>query len=385
MSRGQGHYMSMALELAMKGRDDVAPNPRVGAVIVKDGAVVGKGFHQRPGLPHAEVLALRSAGERARGGTLYVNLEPCCHLNKRTPPCSREILSSGVKRVVISLFDPNPHVSGKGIDELRRGGVEVETGLQARKAFEVNRGFLSLMKNKRPYLTVKGAASLDGKIATVSGDSQWISGGPSLKYAHQLRQEHDGILVGVGTVLKDNPLLTTRLPGKKKVHHPVRIILDSLARTPPDSRLFDTLSESPVWIMSGEDAPGWRLEALEKKGARVFRVPRTQNREELDLGALMDILVRERLLTLLVEGGARVTGSFLRERLVDSIRLVLAPLVIGGQDAIGWVGGRSPERLVDAFRFAGPLKTRYLGEDLLVSVDLWNETCFLEQTLSEKG
>ncbi|OOH70836.1 bifunctional diaminohydroxyphosphoribosylaminopyrimidine deaminase/5-amino-6-(5-phosphoribosylamino)uracil reductase RibD [Leptospirillum ferriphilum] len=382
MLRDEKVFMAMALDLAMMARDDVAPNPRVGAVVVRKGRVVGRGYHERPGLPHAEVLALREAGERARGATLYVNLEPCCHLNKRTPPCTREILSSGIGRVVISLSDPNPHVNGKGILELREGGVSVETGLLAPQAFAVNRGFLSLMKNGRPFVTLKGAASLDGQIATATGDSQWISGAPSLKYAHQLRQEHDAIVVGVGTVLKDNPLLTTRLPGLRKVHHPVRVILDSLGRTPPDSRLFETISESPVWIMAGEHAPEDRVARLEDKGARIFRLPAGPDGKGLRLSSLLAALLESRLLTLLVEGGAQVNGSFLQERLVDSIRLVLAPLLIGGEDALGWIGGRSPKRLVDAFRFPGPLRTRRLGEDLLISVDLWNETLFLEKNLS---
>ena len=385
MLRDEKVFMAMALDLAMMARDDVAPNPRVGAVVVRKGRVVGRGYHERPGLPHAEVLALREAGERARGATLYVNLEPCCHLNKRTPPCTREILSSGIRRVVISLSDPNPHVNGKGIAELREGGVSVETGLLAGQAFGVNRGFLSLMTQGRPFVTLKGAVSLDGQIATATGDSQWISGGPSLKYAHQLRQEHDAIVVGVGTVLKDNPQLTTRLPGRRKVHHPVRVILDSCARTPPDARLFETLAESPLWIMTGESAPADRLALLGEKGARTFRLPAGTDGRGLSLKALLKILLEEKLMTLLVEGGARVNGSFLQERLVDSIRLVLAPLLIGGQDAIGWIGGRSPERLVGAFRFPGPLKTRRLGEDLLVAVDLWDETLFLEKVLEEKG
>jgi diaminohydroxyphosphoribosylaminopyrimidine deaminase/5-amino-6-(5-phosphoribosylamino)uracil reductase len=385
MLREERRFMAMALDLAMVARDDVAPNPRVGAVVVRNGRVVGRGYHERPGLPHAEVLALREAGKRARGATLYVNLEPCCHLNKRTPPCTREILSSGVGKVVISLSDPNPHVNGKGIAELRESGVPVETGLLASQAFGVNRGFLSLMKNGRPFVTLKGAASLDGQIATATGDSQWISGGPSLKYAHQLRQEHDAIVVGVGTVLKDNPLLTTRLPGLRKVHHPVRVVLDSQGRTPPDSRLFETLAESPVWIMAGETAPSDRLARLEESGARTFRLPVGPGGSGLSLPYLLSALLEARLMTLLVEGGAHVNGSFLQERLVDSIRLVLAPLLIGGQDAIGWIGGRSPERLTGAFRFPGPLKTRRLGEDLLVSVDLWNETLFLEKDLSRRG
>ncbi len=253
MSVPDPRFMAMAIRLAMRARDTVAPNPLVGAVVVRSGRIVGRGFHERPGLPHAEVLALREAGARAKGADLYVNLEPCCHLNKRTPPCTREILASGIKRVVIGLSDPNPQVSGKGISELEKGGIAVDLGLLKRRSFEINRGFLALMLHGRPFVTLKGAMSLDGKIATFTGDSQWISGAPSLKYAHQLRDTHDGILVGIGTVLKDNPLLTTRIPGRK-THHPVRIILDSMARTPLGARIFETLGESPVWIVTGPRA-----------------------------------------------------------------------------------------------------------------------------------
>lgn len=370
-------FMSMALSLAMKARDTVAPNPRVGAVVVREGQVVGKGFHERPGLPHAEVLALREAGERARGSELYVNLEPCCHLNKRTPPCTREILKSGVRRVVIALSDPNPAVSGKGIHELRSGGISVVLGVLSHKAFEVNRGFLSLMRNGRPFVTVKGAMSLDGKIATVTGDSQWISGAPSLKYAHELRQVHDGIIVGIGTVLKDNPLLTTRIPGRK-AHHPVRILLDSWARTPVSSRIFETLVDSPVWIAVRNDAPAERIRCLESVGARVIAIPPDPNGSGVSLGSLLIQLAHENILTVLVEGGAQVTGAFLRQRLADRIRVVLAPLIIGGQDAVGWVGGPSPLTLKSAWRLPVAMKTRKLGDDLLVGVDFWDERSFSE-------
>ncbi len=379
MSVPDPRFMAMAIRLAMRARDTVAPNPLVGAVVVRSGRIVGRGFHERPGLPHAEVLALREAGARAKGADLYVNLEPCCHLNKRTPPCTREILASGIKRVVIGLSDPNPQVSGKGISELEKGGIAVDLGLLKRRSFEINRGFLALMLHGRPFVTLKGAMSLDGKIATFTGDSQWISGAPSLKYAHQLRDTHDGILVGIGTVLKDNPLLTTRIPGRK-THHPVRIILDSMARTPLGARIFETLGESPVWIVTGPRAQKSRVRALEKQGARVFRLPAGEENDGVELRDLLSRLVEERVLTLLVEGGSRITAAFVRKRAVDRIRLVIAPMIIGGRDAIGWVGGDCPELLTEAWRLNRPLRTNRLGEDLLVSVDLWDA-----DRLSETG
>lgn len=384
MSAPESRFMAMAIRLAMKARDTVAPNPLVGAVVVRAGRIVGKGFHERPGLPHAEVLALREAGERAKGADLYVNLEPCCHLNKRTPPCTREILASGIKRVVIGISDPNPQVSGMGIDELEKGGISVELGLLNRRSFEINRGFLALMLHGRPFVTLKGAMSLDGKIATVTGDSQWISGAPSLKYAHELRDTHDGILVGIGTVLKDDPLLTTRIPGRK-THHPVRIILDSRARTPLGSRIFETLGESPVWIMTGPEAHERRIRDLEKKGARVFRLSAGAENDGVDLRGLSALLVSEKVLTLLVEGGSRITAAFVRKRIVDRIRLVVAPLIIGGHDAISWVGGACPELLTKAWRLNRPLRTKKLGEDLLISVDFWDGDFLSEIGGAPKG
>ncbi len=363
--------MTQALTLARKGRDTVAPNPLVGAVVVNRGVVVGKGFHERPGQAHAEVCALAEAGPRAMGAELFVNLEPCCHLKKRTPPCTKEIIQSGIRRVVVASFDPNPEVSGEGVRELRRAGIDVSVGLLDDKAFELNRGFFSLMRNQRPFITLKGAASLDGRIATSSGDSQWISGGPSLLLAHRLRDTHDGILVGVGTVLTDDPLLTTRIPGKKS-RNPVRIILDTQARTPLDSRVMQTVSNSRVVIIAGSMAPESRVMALRAAGAEVLECSLDES-GNIDLDCLLDKLVQLGILTLLVEGGGHVTGSFLSRGYVDRIRLVLAPLIIGGDDAICWLsGGHSPRSLSEARRFPVPIRSRQLGNDVLLSLDLWD-------------
>jgi len=362
----------MVLALARKGEGSVAPNPCVGAVVVSRGKLVGKGFHQRPGLAHAEVCALAQAGPKAMGADLYINLEPCCHLKKRTPPCTREIIQSGIQRVVISTLDPNPEVSGQGVRELQRAGIEVSVGIFAKKAFEMNRGFFSLMKNRRPFITLKGAASIDGRIATSSGDSQWISGEKSLLLAHRLRSTHDAILVGVGTILSDDPLLTTRIPGRK-TRNPVRIILDSAARTPVSSQVIRTISDAPVLIFVGQEASRTNVVALQSCGATVIEC-HMDSLGNLDLFELMSHLVERRILTLLVEGGGHVTGSFLAQGLVDRIRLVFAPLVIGGDDAINWVsGGRSPRMLKDALRFSVPIRPTRLGSDVLLSLDLWDE------------
>lgn len=372
LSAGDRKWMNMVLSLARKGAGSVAPNPCVGAVVVSRGKLVGKGFHQRPGLAHAEVCALAEAGPKAMGADLYVNLEPCCHLKKRTPPCTREIIQSGIQRVVISTLDPNPEVSGEGVRELQRAGIDVSVGLFGKKAFELNRGFFSLMKNRRPFITLKGAASIDGRIATSSGDSQWISGDESLLLAHRLRNTHDAILVGVGTVLSDDPLLTTRIPGKN-THNPVRIILDSSARTPVNSQVMKRVSDAQVLIVAGQEAPRKNIEALQSGGATVIQCLMDSS-GNLDLFELMNHLVERRILTLLVEGGGHVTGSFLSRNLVDRIRLVFAPLVIGGDDAINWVsGGHSPRMLKDALRFSVPIRPTRLGSDVLLSIDLWDE------------
>ena len=274
--------------------------------------------------------------------------------------------------MVISTLDPNPEVSGEGVRELQRAGIDVSVGLFGKKAFELNRGFFSLMKNRRPFITLKGAASIDGRIATSSGDSQWISGDESLLLAHRLRNTHDAILVGVGTVLSDDPLLTTRIPGKN-THNPVRIILDSSARTPVNSQVMKRVSDAQVLIVAGQEAPRKNIEALQSGGATVIQCLMDSS-GNLDLFELMNHLVERRILTLLVEGGGHVTGSFLSGNLVDRIRLVFAPLVIGGDDAINWVsGGHSPRMLKDALRFSVPIRPTRLGSDVLLSIDLWDE------------
>ncbi len=361
--------MQRALALAEKGRDTVAPNPMVGAVVVRDGEVVGEGYHREAGQAHAEVLALRVAGDRARGATLYVNLEPCCHVEKRTPPCTEAIVRAGVARVVVSMRDPNPRVFGRGLERLAEQHVEVSEGLFSARAFEQNRGFSSLIRQGRPYVTLKGAMSLDGKIATATGDSQWISGQSSLAYAHRLRRDHDAILVGISTATKDDPRLTNRLPGSRN-HQPVRVILDSTGRLPPDSRLFSEEGGGPVFLAAGPRAPDAALRRLEKSGARIF-VLEEERPGEIDLAGLLSVLAGEGLLTVLVEGGSRVNASFLAAGLVDRIRVVLAPLLIGGADAIGWLGGSSPPTLSRARRLPAFSVLRRLGDDLLVGADLW--------------
>jgi len=361
--------MKRALALAWKGRDTVAPNPMVGAVVVREGVRVGEGYHRQAGTDHAEVLALKEAGDKARGATLYVNLEPCCHLEKRTPPCTDVIVRAGVSRVVLSMKDPNPAVWGRGIGVLREKGVEVSSGLLFRESFEQNRGFASLIRQGRPFVTLKGAMSLDGKIATATGDSQWISGEESLRYAHRLRDSHDAVVVGISTAIKDDPKLTTRIR-KSRGHQPIRVVLDASGRLSSGSRLFEEPEGGPVWVVVGPRCPKKSVDRLSSRGARVLALPEISP-GQIDLSLLLSALKEEGALTVLVEGGSKVNASFLKAGLVDRIRVVLAPLVIGGEDAIGWIGGRSPEKLSGALRLPSFSSVRRLGPDILVGADLW--------------
>ena len=366
---GDLRWMRRALSLAWKGRDTVAPNPMVGAVVINGGVRVGEGYHRQAGSEHAEVLALREAGDKARGGTLYVNLEPCCHLEKRTPPCTDVIIRAGISHVVLAMKDPNPAVWGKGIRILEEKGVTVSNGLLFRESFEQNRGFASLIRQGRPFVTLKGAMSLDGKIATSTGDSQWISGEASLRYAHRLRHSHDAIVVGISTALKDDPKLTTRL-GRLRAHQPIRVILDASGRLSPESKLFDESPGGQVWVVVGTGCQKKSVDRLSGRGARVLTLPETSP-GQIDLSRLLSELKEAGALTVLVEGGSQVNASFLIAGLVDRVRVVLAPLVIGGEDAIGWIGGRSPARLSEALRLPAFSSVRKLGQDLLVGADLW--------------
>jgi diaminohydroxyphosphoribosylaminopyrimidine deaminase/5-amino-6-(5-phosphoribosylamino)uracil reductase len=341
----------------------------VGAVVVREGVLVGEGYHRQAGSDHAEVLALREAGEKARGGTLYVNLEPCCHLEKRTPPCTDVIIRSGISHVVLAMKDPNPAVWGKGIRVLKEHGVAVSDGILSKESFEQNKGFASLIRQGRPFVTLKGAMSLDGKIATESGDSQWISGEQSLRYAHRLRDSHDAIVVGISTALKDNPKLTTRIR-KSGGHQPIRVILDASGRLSPASKLFGEPEGGPVWVVVGTRCPKESFHRLSARGARVLTLPETSP-GQIDLWRLLMELKEAGALTVLVEGGSKVNASFLNAALVDRIRVVLAPLIIGGGDAIGWIGGHSPGRLSGALRLPSFSTVRRLGQDLLVGADLW--------------
>jgi diaminohydroxyphosphoribosylaminopyrimidine deaminase/5-amino-6-(5-phosphoribosylamino)uracil reductase len=362
--------MTLALRLAAKGQGRTSPNPMVGAVVVKHGRIVGQGFHLRPGTPHAEILALRRAGTAARGATLYVTLEPCCHLNKRTPPCVPEVLRSGVSRVVTAMPDPNPAVAGKGVAALRRAGLSVTVGVARSEAERLNKAYCHWMKTGRPYVTLKAGMTLDGQLATASGESRWITGELARSEVHHLRSHMDAVLVGVGTVLIDDPALTARTgAGLEKLasRQPLRIVVDSRLRTPLKAQVLAQQNKAKTMIVTTAVAPAGRRSALQQKGIEVLTVPDQQGR--VSLPALLKQLGGRGITSLLVEGGSELNAAMLKVRLVNHVRLYVAPLLLGGQNAKGMIGGVSPAKLAGAIRLR-QVVTRSVGTDWAVEGDL---------------
>ncbi|QIA27770.1 bifunctional diaminohydroxyphosphoribosylaminopyrimidine deaminase/5-amino-6-(5-phosphoribosylamino)uracil reductase RibD [Thermaerobacter sp. PB12/4term] len=364
-------FMRRALRLAARARGRTHPNPIVGAVIVRDGEVVGEGFHRRAGEPHAEIEALRTAGERARGATLYVTLEPCCHYG-RTPPCTGAIMAAGVRRVVVAMVDPDPRVAGRGIAALAAAGIEVAVGLEEEAARRLNEAYIVHRRLGRPMVTAKYAMTLDGRIATARGDSRWVTGIRARRWAHRLRDRVDAILVGVGTVLADDPLLTVRLhPGGRD---PLRIVLDSHARTPPTARVVQVarLSPAPTWVAVTPGAPAARVRGLEEAGARIVTLPAGPD-GRVSLPHLLRLLAAEGVVHLLVEGGATVHGAFFGARLVDRVVALVAPKLAGGAEAPGPIAGPGVERMADA-PVLRRVFARRLGSDWLIGGYLYDPT-----------
>ena len=360
-------YMREALHLAGLARGRTSPNPMVGAVIVKDGRIVGEGWHRKAGTPHAEVHALRMADDLAEGATLYVTLEPCSHYG-RTGPCAKAVAEAGVKRVVIGMGDPNPLVAGNGIRMLRDAGIEVRCGVLEDEARKLNAPFLKWVTTKLPYVAIKAAMSLDGKIATATGKSQWITNEASRLRVHELRDCYDGILVGIGTVLADDPSLTARLPdGTGK--NPVRIIADSSARTPLAAKVV-TDGAARTIIAVTEQAPAERVAALREKGAEIL-VAGSGSR--VDLRKLMQLLGGQEISSVFVEGGGTVNFSLLQAGLADKIYAFFAPIMIGGRSALSPVAGEGFAELADAVRLKN-LTTEILDGDLLVTADIIHDS-----------
>jgi len=333
-------YMQLALDLAASAKGKTNPNPLVGAVIVKDGVIVGTGLHRKAGEPHAEVHAFRMAGEHAEGATLYVTLEPCSHFGK-TPPCANLVKESKVRRVVVAMEDPNPAVAGRGIRLLQEAGIEVEVGVLEQQARKLNERFIHNMLTSKPFVISKYAMTLDGKLATHTGHSQWITGEEARYTVHALRNEVDAILVGIGTVLADNPSLTTRLPegGGKS---PIRVVLDSELRVPLDSNVVKTADAKTIIVTSGE-ASKEKIDALEQLDVKVLTVEKTE--EGIDLQVVLKKLYQLGITDVLVEGGAEVNASFIRAGLVDKFLVYVAPKLLGGRNSLTPVSGLDVETM----------------------------------------
>ncbi|MFO0880566.1 MAG: bifunctional diaminohydroxyphosphoribosylaminopyrimidine deaminase/5-amino-6-(5-phosphoribosylamino)uracil reductase RibD [Gemmataceae bacterium] len=338
-------WMTRALELASRGRGGVEPNPLVGAVVVRDGVSVGEGWHERFGGPHAEVLALAAAGAAAQGATLYVTLEPCCHHGK-TPPCTEAILAVKPARVVVAMRDPFPRVAGQGIEQLRAAGIVVEVGVEEQEASRLNAPYLMLLGQARPWVIAKWAMTLDGRIATRTGDSRWISNEPSRRVTHQMRARVDAILVGIGTALADDPRLDARPAGPRKA---LRVILDSQARLPANSYLAQTALQLPTLVVTTPEAPVERRARLTELGCEVLPLEAVEGRPSLS--RLMEELGRRRCTNLLVEGGGEVLGAFRDANLIDEVHVFVAPTVMGGTEARSAVLGLGPDSIAGLLRF----------------------------------
>ncbi|WP_413300539.1 bifunctional diaminohydroxyphosphoribosylaminopyrimidine deaminase/5-amino-6-(5-phosphoribosylamino)uracil reductase RibD [Bacillus sp. 1P10SD] len=333
-------YMNLALNLAKGTLGQTTPNPVVGAVLVKDGQIIGMGAHLKAGEPHAEVHAIQMAGEKAKDATLYVTLEPCSHHGK-TPPCSDLVIRTGVRKVFVATTDPNPQVAGTGIERIKKAGIEVEVGLLQEEARELNKVFFYNIQTGLPYVTLKSAASLDGKTATVTGESMWITGEKARADVHQYRHLHDGILVGVNTVIKDNPSLTTRMSSGGK--NPIRIILDTHLRMPLNAKVI-TDQQAPTWIVTGNDVAKEQIKLFMEWGVEIIQMETTHIR----IKDLLGILGKRGLTSLFVEGGAEVHGSFLKERSFQQIITYIAPKLIGGKTAPTLFGGHGIEKIAEA-------------------------------------
>lgn len=353
--------MRAALREARKAVGRTCPNPPVGAVVVRRGRIVGAGHTAPAGGPHAEPRALREAGARAHGATVYVTLEPCAHFG-RTPPCVAALLEAGVGRVVVGVRDPNPHVAGGGVEALRAAGVAVDVGIAADECAEILRPFRKHVTTGRPLVTLKLAASLDGRIATARGDSRWITGEPARRLVHRWRDAADAVMVGAGTVIADDPRLTCRRRGGRD---PLRVVIDGRLRVPPAAAVFNPPLSSRTVLVTGEHGVR-RLAPWRERGVEVIRLPARAGR--LDLGVVFDVLGRRGLLWVMIEGGGGLAAEALRQGVADEMKLFLAPRIVGG-DGVPVIGALGFERMTEVLQ-PDLKKVSRVGEDLLVEIDL---------------
>lgn len=357
MIKNHEYYMELAIELALKGKGKTSPNPMVGAVVVKNGRIIGRGFHEGPGLAHAEIVALNQAQEKAKGASLYVTLEPCTHFGK-TPPCVDRIIKSQVKEVIVGMIDPNPLNNGRGIQILKEHKIKVSVGVLEKKLKKLNEVFTKYISRHMPFVTVKIAQSLDGKIATKNGDSKWITSDNSRELAHRLRANYDAIVVGVNTVLRDNPTLNTWFSKK----HPKKIIIDSQLSTPASANIFSQASE--VIIVTLATKPGQETENRKTLSLKAKILEVKEKAGQINLKDMLKKIASAGINNILVEGGGTLVGSLFDENLVDKILFFISPKIIGGKDAISSVMGQGVTRIDRAFKLK-EIKLKVIGEDFL--------------------
>ncbi len=353
--------MTEAMRLAKKGWGTTSPNPMVGAVVVKNGQLVGRGYHEVYGGPHAEVNAIADAGEKARGAELYVTLEPCNHTGK-TPPCTQLILAAGIRKVIVAMEDPNPNVAGGGNQYLAQNGVEVVSGVNEAQARQMNESFIKFISQKRPFTILKCAATLDGRLASRTGDSKWVTGPLSRSYTHYLRQGVDAIMVGVETVRRDNPNLTTRLDHMEGID-PTRIILDTNLSISPDAKILNLDSDAQTWVVCRRGIDTQKKDAILTKGAQVLEVGLKDGR--VDLNQLMDLLGEKRITSLLIEGGGKVIGSSLAAGIVDKLCFFYAPKILGGDDGTPICSGPGPALMSDSVG-VDRINVHRFGDDVMI-------------------
>jgi len=356
------YYMGLALKLALKAKGSTSPNPLVGAVVVKAGKIIGRGFHARAGLAHAEIVALDEAGKKAKGATLYVTLEPCTHIG-RTPPCINRIIGSGIKEVVIGMVDPNPLNNGKGVMLLKQSNIKVRVGVLSDQLKKINESFIKYITTKLPFVTVKVAESLDGRIATRTGDSKWITSDKSRAFAHGIRKNYDAIMVGVNTVLRDNPSLNAWSSQKKLI----KIVVDSNLSISENSNIF--AGDSQVIIITLASRPGQETENRKNLAAKAKILEAREKAGQINLRDALKRLARLQISNIIVEGGGTLIGSLFDERLVDKILFFISPKIIGGKEAVSSVMGNGVKRIDQAIKLSD-LKIRRLGEELLVEANI---------------
>ncbi|MBN2233128.1 MAG: bifunctional diaminohydroxyphosphoribosylaminopyrimidine deaminase/5-amino-6-(5-phosphoribosylamino)uracil reductase RibD [Deltaproteobacteria bacterium] len=355
-------FMDEALALAERGRGRTSPNPMVGAVVVRDNEIVGRGWHPAAGEPHAEAFALREAGDRTRGATIYVTLEPCSH-HGRTPPCSDAVIAAGVTRVVAGMEDPHPKVAGSGFARLREAGIAVDIGVREAACRRLNEVYITRIVTGMPFVTLKIAASLDGRIATSSGHSHWITGPAAREQVHRMRDEHDAVLIGIGTLLKDNPLLTTRLPGGGG-RNAYRIVVDSRLRTPLHANIFGEDGRERLIVFTAV-TDRKQIAPYQERSLAVLHAPDTGN-GILDLADIMRQLAARDICSVLIEGGAEIGGSAMDARIVHKVCFFYAPRIIGGRGAVGMLGGTGITTMHEAIDITEAEITRF-GPDFCVT------------------